>query len=395
MRIKRFLGGGLRLVFGLFAVLAAPALAQPGKLVIAGGAITTAKPELWQVMLAERLTGRPIGIVSTASAEPAATGKPLAAALNAEHGDGTAVFVPLAAKLANAGDPALVALIASCGGFYFTGGSQTLTTQALLQADGSPTPALLALRTVHAAGGVIGGSSAGAAIMSDPMITGGVSREALKKGVSKTGDEDASKGVALGRGLGFSPGILYCQHHLERGRFGRLLVALASSPTAWQTGFGISEDTLLVVDHVAQEARVRGARDVLYLQAARANRTADGHLTGVTLAYLTPGDRVDLTSGEVRPAPDKIAAPRSEVATLPPLPDAWARSALRGLLQSLSEAGPGAYATARDTEHEIVFKRLPESTAWRTLAKAEGGSPGRTLTGIAVEVKPLAGRRAE
>ncbi len=391
MKRRRFL-----CILAASAVASAlPAQTQPGKLVIAGGAITTARPALWRVMLAERLPGRPIGIISTASEKPAATGEPLAAALNEEHGNGTAVFVPLDAKLANAADPAIVALIETCGGFYFTGGSQTLTTKTLRNADGSPTPAWTAIRAINAAGGVIGGSSAGAAIMSDPMITGGVSREAMKNGATPASQSGAAKGVGFGPGLGFSPGILYCQHHVERGRFGRLLVALTSAEVGLKTGFGISEDTALVVDHSAGEARVIGARDVLYLQAANARRAADGGITGVTLAYLTPGDLVHLDTGEVRPAPDKQPVITSTETAILNLPDAWARAALRGLFQNLSQAGAAARASARDADFEIVFQRQPESAAWFAPAAAEAQPESWTLTGVAVEVRPFPSEGAE
>ena len=75
-------------------------------------------------------------------------------------------------------DPQLVALLERYGSFYFTGGDQALIVQALVQ-DGKPTPALQAIRRAWAAGGLVAGSSAGAAIMSDPMITSGSSVEAL------------------------------------------------------------------------------------------------------------------------------------------------------------------------------------------------------------------------
>ncbi|MCX7887780.1 MAG: cyanophycinase, partial [Verrucomicrobiae bacterium] len=160
------------------AALLANAAAGPatkpatGKLVIAGGAITTSKKEIWDVIMAERLNGRPIGIISAASAKPAESGRPLAKSLGEEYGANAAVFIPLDSKLGNARDPEILALIERCGGFFFTGGNQSRITSALLNTDGSPTPALLAIRQIHRTGGVIGGTSAGAAIMSDRMITG-------------------------------------------------------------------------------------------------------------------------------------------------------------------------------------------------------------------------------
>jgi len=375
------------LALSLCAALACgaqPATWKPGKLVIAGGAITTSKQELWRLIMAERLMGRSIGIISTASEKPAAIGKPLAASLVAEHGADAAVFIPLDSKLDNANDPEIVALIRRCGGFFFTGGNQSLTTRALLKRDGSPTLALAAIREIHRAGGVIGGSSAGAAIMSDPMITGGASPAALANGATPSGTPRSRQGVTIGRGLGFSPGILYCQHHLERGRFGRLLVALASDAVGLQTGFGVSEDTAVVVDHAADRAWVIGARDVVHLQAAGATCADDGSITGVRLNYLTPGDRIRLSTGEVEPAHGKIAVSPGTDSKLIEIPNAWAREALRHLLIRLAQGSATARAVAKDSRFTLVFQRTNDSRVWCSTT-----DPKRwTMTGIHVEVKP-------
>lgn len=364
---------------------AAPASQKPGKLVIAGGAITTSKREVWGVMMSERLAGRPIGIISTASAKPAESGQPLARSLVEEYGPNAAVFIPLDSKLDNAANAEIVALIRRCGGFFFTGGNQTLTPRTLLNRDGSATPALTAIWEVHRAGGVIGGSSAGAAIMSDPMITGGTSSGALANGVTPATTPKASQGVTIGRGLGFSPGVLYCQHHLERGRFGRLLVALVSNTVGLSTGFGISEDTALVVDHAADCARLIGARDAVHLQTAGAKRAADGRINGVRLNYLSPGDRVRLSSGIVEPGPGKIAVPPHPDKKDIEIPNAWAQEALRHLLIELAQARATAHAVAKEARFELIFQRTPDSRVWASSTEPRHW----TMSGIQVEVRPL------
>lgn len=382
--IHRCLMGALALC--LLTSLPLQARDGRGRLVIAGGAITSAKEAVWQIMLRERLPGRPLGIISTASKDPAASGVPLADSLNAEHGPGTAIFIPLSAQEKNADHPAILAQIKGCGGFYFTGGSQSLTTRTLLRADRTDSPALAAIREVHRAGGVIGGSSAGAAIMSDPMITGGTSQNALTYGATPEDMPDGSpRGVGFAPGLGFSPGILYCQHHLERGRLGRLLAALASPAVGLRNGFGISEDTALLVDLEAEEASVIGARDVLYLRSNGALREKNGTISGFHLAYLTPGDRVLLSSGQVLPARDKQPLPGQAPAQVMEIPDAWGKSAMRSLFHSLAQALPGAKALAHDPAFDIVFQRQADSKAWVT---AEGAPPRYTLDGIRLEVQP-------
>lgn len=75
-------------------------------------------------------------------------------------------------------------------------------------------------------GGVIGGSSAGAAIQSRRMIASGRNEPNLSTG------------------LGFLPGAIIDQHFLKRNRLARLLVAVRAHPDL--VGFGIDEGTALV-----------------------------------------------------------------------------------------------------------------------------------------------------
>ncbi|MFM9961343.1 MAG: cyanophycinase [Planctomycetaceae bacterium] len=76
-------------------------------------------------------------------------------------------------------------------------------------------------------GGVIGGSSAGAAVMSQVMIEQGLDT------------------ATLGTGLDLFPGAVIDQHFLKRSRLNRLLRVLESQPEL--IGFGIDESTALVV----------------------------------------------------------------------------------------------------------------------------------------------------
>ena len=73
-------------------------------------------------------------------------------------------------------DRALCDRIAGYGSVYFTGGDQAKIVAALAP-RGRETPALAAIRAAQAAGGLVSGSSAGAAMMSQPMILGGTSIE--------------------------------------------------------------------------------------------------------------------------------------------------------------------------------------------------------------------------
>ncbi len=76
-------------------------------------------------------------------------------------------------------------------------------------------------------GGVIGGSSAGAAVMSQVMIEQGLDT------------------ATLGTGLDLFPGAVIDQHFLKRSRLNRMLRVLEIQPKL--IGFGIDEGTALVV----------------------------------------------------------------------------------------------------------------------------------------------------
>jgi cyanophycinase len=84
------------------------------------------------------------------------------------------------------------------------------------------------LRKVLERGGVVGGTSAGASVMSELMISEGSKYEAV-----------------LDRGFGLSSKLVIDQHFSERGRFPRLLGVLEENPG--HIGLGIDEDTAVIL----------------------------------------------------------------------------------------------------------------------------------------------------
>ena len=82
-------------------------------------------------------------------------------------------------------DPHLAEIVRSCSAVWFTGGDQSRTIKTLYRDDGTKTHVLKAVWDVYQSGGVVGGSSAGAAVMSEVMIGGGNSLGALTHGVAK------------------------------------------------------------------------------------------------------------------------------------------------------------------------------------------------------------------
>ena len=104
------------------------------------------------------------------------------------------------------------------------------------------------------------------------------------------------EGVALGAGMGFFPWGLVDQHFLERGRFGRLVVALGE--TGVRLGWGISEDSAIVVDRTTGWAEVIGPSG-LALFDMRELQVSLGRWEGGGLSLLSSGDRVNALTGEV------------------------------------------------------------------------------------------------
>lgn len=81
---------------------------------------------------------------------------------------------------------------------------------------------------------IVAGTSAGAVVMSDDMITGGRPGNILKKNDLK-----------MGKGLGLMKKVIFDSHFIRRGRFGRLAEAVAKYPT--KLGIGLGEDTGLII----------------------------------------------------------------------------------------------------------------------------------------------------
>lgn len=123
-----------------------------------------------------------------------------------------------------------IQIIRQATGIFFTGGDQSRIVEFI---KGSPL--CDAIRERHEEGVVIGGTSAGAAMMPDQMIVGGASVSYPSVGA-----------VSMGPGMGFLPGIVVDQHFAQRGRLGRLIAALVLQPAV--LGLGIDEDTAIIVN---------------------------------------------------------------------------------------------------------------------------------------------------
>ncbi|MGB2810547.1 MAG: cyanophycinase, partial [Mycobacterium sp.] len=262
------------------------------KLAVIGGRLEDDNVAIYDEM--RRLAGGRIVVFATASSVPDEVGAETVEVFRAHGFDAVLAGVHGAGAGQAAQDTAIADLVADYGSVYFTGGDQALITGALAP-GGTESRVLKAIRQMQRNGALVAGSSAGAAIMSDVMISGGTSLEAATYGVV---DDPDQPGMLLEPGLGFFAWGMVDQHFIKRGRLGRLIVGMQASGA--KRGFGIDENTALFVE--GKRAQVIGEYGVFVLDLEEANVDRSlGLIESIGFSYADNGDALDLETGEVRP----------------------------------------------------------------------------------------------
>jgi cyanophycinase len=170
-----------------------------------------------------------------------------------------------------------------CTGIFITGGNQLRLSTII-----GGTPMAKAIRRANARGVTVGGTSAGAAILSEHMIAYG-----------KEGNTPHAGAVTLVPGFGLTNRIMIDQHFRQRDRLGRLLSALAYNPFA--VGVGLDEDTAAFIDH-QRKLTVVGAGAITLVDTAELTHSsvaeaAEGAvvtMTNIRLHILGDGSVFDL-----------------------------------------------------------------------------------------------------
>jgi cyanophycinase len=371
-----------RLCFALALIgVSAWATAAPekpkGSLVIIGGGLRVNNAEVWEKIVAlAGGKGARIAVLPTAAQTPAKEAQLTVDALN-RYG-ARAFVVPVAPMLAGtdvrkaADDPALADAIRKAGGAFFTGGDQARITGSLRRLDGSNTAVLDALWALYRRGGVIAGTSAGAAIMSSTMF---YDPPLDVMPVLKNGVVD---GKDVAPGLGFiGDDVFVDQHLLARGRFGRMLPAMVAK--GYTLGLGIDENTAAVVGPT-RDVTVIGYRGalVLDLQGASIDKARPGfNLTNARISYLDSGDRFNLATRTYTPGPDKEPLDRQYVEHRAPIfyTDILGNTAVADLLEKLVDsdlqravgvAFEGPDSQLPDRGFEFTFTRVPDTAEFVT-----------------------------
>ena len=177
-------------------------------------------------------------------------------------------------------------------GVFLTGGNQLRLSTIL-----GGTPVAKAIRRLNARGVAVGGTSAGAAILSEHMIAYG-----------KEGSTPRAGQVSLVPGFGMTNRVVIDQHFRQRDRLGRLLAALAYNPFA--IGLGLDEDTAAFIGPNDRLQVVgSGAITVVDVSSLGFSSVAEAKegkpicLTGIRLHFLTEGASFDLGTREAFPPP--------------------------------------------------------------------------------------------
>lgn len=290
-----------RLRFALHAVAAAlataaPLTAQPrGTLYIVGGGPQPRALVEEFVNLAGGPGKARIIVFAMASTEGLTGGEEKAEQLRTLGAEARNVWVTRDQALTDS----VARLLDNATGIWFGGGDQARLTAALL---GTPTERAIHAR--YAAGAVVGGTSAGAAVMSSVMITGDERRPGGARPDSSLAWGTIERdNVITAPGFGLLPDVIVDQHFLRRKRYGRLLsLVIERAP---HLGAGIDESTALVVGPDGRW-RVAGASSVVVMDARPAVRDASGTLlqaTGVRVHVLRAGGTFDPATGTATPAP--------------------------------------------------------------------------------------------
>ncbi len=153
-------------------------------------------------------------------------------------------------------------------GVFFSGGDQNRIMDVLADQE-----LLTLIRKKYDAGTPFGGTSAGAAVMSDPMMTGEADLKILD-----------GKKVGVRKGLGLIPNVMFDQHFLVRQRHNRLFGFLIENPK--YLGVGIDEDTAVLIEDNRQ-LTVAGKTQVMFIHSKDTKQP-------FLVSFLSPTQQFDL-----------------------------------------------------------------------------------------------------
>jgi len=236
------------------------------------------------VDLAGRFGSGKIILFPMASSEPAETGASLAAEFKGLGATQVESHI-LTREQALAEES--VHILDDAGGVFFSGGDQSRQIAVL-----RGTPVHRALLALYQKGCVMAGTSAGAAVMSEVMITGDERRKAEEGHEFETLEAD---NIVTVEGLGFIRTAIIDQHFVTRKRHNRLISLVAERPQL--LGIGVDEQTAIIVGP-DEKFEIVGNRNVVVYDASHASVIVAPSkaisFRGMVMHVLVAGDRFDL-----------------------------------------------------------------------------------------------------
>ena len=239
---------------------------RKGKLIAIGGAEDKASATsiLERVLKCSHKPEPRVGVITTASSIPEEVFEGYREVF-ARLGAGEIMDIRIRERK-DAADKAKIEMIANSDVIFISGGDQMRLTSIFGGSD-----ALGAIRKRYEEGGVVAGTSAGAACQSTTMVYGGNATDSLRKGA-----------VRMSAGFGLIDKVIIDTHFLERGRFSRLMEVGATNPE--YLGVGLGEDAAVLFGE--DTIRAFGPGHVILVDSSR--------ITGSNVFDLSDGEAVSV-----------------------------------------------------------------------------------------------------
>lgn len=259
-----------------------------GYLVIVGGGNRT--EEIMKKIIQLAGESPKVLIIPNASEEPEKTAQRLVEEFSSSGVNSIKVFLGGREK---ANDKKYIKQFADCNVVFFSGGDQNRLTKDLLN-----TKLLELVKLIYYKGGVISGTSAGAAVMSKIMITGD---EYKNKDSTNPFSTIESVNVAVSEGFGFLEDVIIDQHFIKRKRLNRLISLVIENPD--KLGIGIDESTAIVV-YPDRTFEVIGESQVIVFDASKSTDLSENEKdkiggSNILMHILLPKQKFDLDSKRV------------------------------------------------------------------------------------------------
>ncbi len=268
-----------------------------GKLFVIGGG--SRPPEMMERLVEEAGLdeGGYAAVLPMASSEPGAA---IQAAREDLIGGGTREVRGFDFSRGAEPDPARLDSVRAARLIYITGGDQRDFMDVV-----EAWPVLRqAIRDAYLSRAVIAGTSAGAAVMSEKMLTGTALQ---REDYYETFRTIEAGNAEIRQGLGLLKTAIIDQHFLYRSRHNRILTALLEHPEL--TGLGVDESTALLIDGAQAEVvghwqvlvyRVRGGAEAVRTQRSQHAGRAVTLLgaEGLALDIYLPGQTFEIDRAE-------------------------------------------------------------------------------------------------